>query len=264
MPALPEWIMILLMKRHLVLMFAVACMTFAMVNASVADDRARIALVVGNGDYKGARLSTTPDDAKLIAESLRDLGFDVVDHQNLDLDSMKQAIQDFGDRLLAAGSNAVGVFFYAGHGAQVGGENYLIPIGVDKEGNVGDVAVKAMTVFDALKKAGNGINFVLLDASYTNRYGRAFGSRKAGLASIKPPEGTFISFSAAPNKKAVKTKGDNSNYTKALVANIGTKGKLVTQLFQLVRMNVMGGSLTKQIPWEKSALKAEFIFAPEE
>ena len=100
MPALPEWIMILVMRRHLVLMFAAACMTFAMVSVSVADDRARIALVIGNGDYKGGRLSTTPDDAKLIAKTLRDLGFDVVDHQDIDLAGMKQAIQDLGDRLL--------------------------------------------------------------------------------------------------------------------------------------------------------------------
>ena len=264
MPALPEWIMILVMRRHLVLMFAAACMTFAMVSVSAADDRARIALVIGNGDYKGGRLSTTPDDAKLIAKTLRDLGFDVVDHQDIDLAGMKQAIQDLGDRLLAAGSNAVGVFFYAGHGVQVGGENYLIPIGVDTDGSIGDVAVKATTVFTALETAGNGINFVLLDASYTNRYARAFGSRKAGMAAMKPPDGTLVSFSSAPDKKAVKTSGDNSNYSKALVKNMETQGTPVTQLFQLVRMNVMGGSLTKQIPWEKSALKAEFIFAPEE
>jgi uncharacterized caspase-like protein len=264
MPDLSKWTMILAMRRHLVLMFAVACMTFAMVGVSVADDRARIALVIGNGDYKGNRLSATPNDAKLIAETLRDLGFDVVDHQNLDLASMKQAIQDLGNRLRGAGSNAVGVFFYAGHGVQVGGENFLVPIGVDTEGGIGDVAVNASTVFDALKTAGNGINFVLLDASYINRYGRAFGSRKAGLAAMAPPDGALIAFSAAPDKIAVKTSGDHSNYSKAVVKMMETGGTPVQQLFQLVRMNVMAGSLTKQIPWERSSLKAEFIFSPEE
>jgi uncharacterized caspase-like protein len=252
------------MRRHLVFMFAVACMTFAIVGVGTADDRARIALVIGNGDYKGNRLSATQNDAKLITETLRDLGFDVVDHQNLDLAGMKQAIQDLGDRLLRAGFNAVGVFYYAGHGVQVSGENFLIPIEIDTEGNIVDVAVNATTVFDALKAAENGINFVLLDASYTNRYGRTFGSRKAGLAAMAPPDGTLIAFSAAPDKSAIKTTGDHSNYSKAIVKMMETKGTAVKQLFQLVRMNVMGGSLTKQIPWERSSLKAEFIFSPEE
>jgi len=254
----------LVMRQHLVLMFTFACLTFGMFGISAADDGRRVALVIGNGDYKGGRLSTTPDDGNLIAETLRGLGFDVIEHQNLDLAGMKQAIRDLGDRLIAAGSNAAGIFFYAGHGVQIGGQNFLIPIGVDTKGSIGDVAVMATSVFDTFKSAGNRINFFFLDASYTNRYGRAFGSRKVGLATMKPPAGTLISFSAAPDKNAIKTSGEHSTYSKAIAKMIETKGTAVKQVFQLIRMNVMGGSMTKQIPWEKSSLNTEFFFSPAE
>jgi uncharacterized caspase-like protein len=255
-------IMNLAMRPFLALMLAVACLTFATGNAVA--ERARVALVVGNGDYMGARLSTTVDDAKLIANALRDLGFDVVDHQNLDLGGMTQAIQAFGERLQAAGSDAVGLFYYAGYGIQVGQKNYLMPIGVDTDGGVDSVAVNVNSMLAGIERAGNGLNFVILDASYVNRFGKALGSRKPGLAPMKPPDGTLIAFSSAPDKPAVKTSGDHSNFSKALVKNMETKGASITQVFQLVRMNVMAGSLTKQIPWEKSALKGEFFFAPAE
>ena len=244
-------------------MLTVACATIAMVGVAAAEP-ARVALVIGNGDYKGGRLSATADDASLIASSLRGLSFDVVDHQNLNLDDMKQAIQEFGVRLQAAGAESVGLFYYAGHGVQVGGKNYLLPIGFKRDGSVENVAVGISTVLDAMKQASSAPNFVILDAAYDNRFRKNFGIRKPGLAPMRAPAGTVIAFSAAPDNKAFKTVGDNSNYSKALVKIMETKGTSLSQLFQLVRMNVMGGSKTRQIPWESKSFKGDFFFAPSE
>lgn len=241
-------------------MLAAACATIVMVSVAAAEP-VRVALVIGNGDYRGARLSATGDDSHLIARALRNLAFDVVDRQDLDLEGMKQAIQEFGDRLQAAGSDSVGVFYYAGHGVQVDGQNYLVPIGA-KAGKVDAEAVSVASVLSQIEEIGNSLNFVILDASYDYRHGRDLGSRKQGLAAMKAPEGVLIAFSTAPDKKAIKTTGDNSNYSSSLVKNMATKGRSVSQLFQLVRMKVMGGSMTKQVPWESSALKDEFQFAP--
>lgn len=251
------------MRLLATLMLAAACVAIGLVGAAAAEP-VRVALVVGNGDYKGGRLVATAADAGLIARSLRGLGFDGVDRTNLDLEGMKQAIQEFVARLQAVGTDSVGLFYYAGHGVQVGGKNYLLPIDFKRDGSVNDVAVNITTVLEAMQKSGNKLNFVIVDAGYGNRFGRSLGSRKSGLAPMRAPAGTVIAFSAAPDKKALKTVGDNSNYSRALVKIMETKGTSLSQLFQLVRMNVMGGSKTQQIPWESKGYKGDFLFAPSE
>ncbi len=250
------------MKPILALMLAVACATIGMVSLAAAEP-ARVALVIGNGDYRGAKLHVTADDARLIARTLRNLGFDIAEHQNLNREGMRTAIQEFGTRLQTAGSDSVGVFFYAGHGVQVRGQNYLVPIGA-KTGSADDEAVAVASVLSAMEGAGNKLNFIILDASYDFRYGKTLGSRKPGLSKMRAPEGTLIAFSATPDKKAIKTAGDHSHYSLALTKLMKTKGTSISQLFQLTRMNVMGGSKTYQIPWESSSLKEEFLFTPSE
>ena len=251
-----------IMKLLLTRLLAVACVTVGLIGGAAAD-QARIALVVGNGAYKGAKLHKTADDARIIARSLSGLGFDVVKHQDLDLTGMSQAIQEFGNRLQSAGPEAVGVLFYTGHGVQVGGKNYLVPIGA-KSGSADVEAVSIASVFSAVEGAGNGMNFVFLDASYDYRHAGGLGSRKPGLARMKAPDGVLVSFSAAPDKAAIRKAGDHSHYSLGLVKLLETKGTSVTQLVALVRSYVMGGSLERQVPWSASSLKGEFFFAPSE
>ena len=250
------------MRPLIVLVLAAVWVAIGTIGTAAAEP-VRVALVIGNGDYRGARLHATVDDAMIVARSLRNLGFDVVDHQDLNLEGMKQAIQEFGGRLRAAGAESVGLFYYAGHGVQVRGQNYLVPLGA-KSGSADDESVSVASVLSQIEGVVNSLNFLILDASYDYRYGRNLGSRKPGLAKMRAPEGMLIAFSAAPDKKAIKTAGDNSNYSSALVKNMETKGTSLSQLFQLVRMNVMGGSKTRQIPWESSSLTEEFKFAPSE
>ncbi len=254
--------MISAMKPLLTLMIMAACAAVVTVGVAAAEP-VRVALVVGNGDYKGARLRATLSDARRIARTLRRLQFDVVDEKDLDLEGMQKAIEAFGARLQAAGPESVGVFYYGGHGVQVDGQNYLVPIGA-KNGSADDLAVSVASVLSMLEEAGNGFNFVFLDASYDFRYGKSLGSGKAGLVRMKAPDGTLVGFSAAPDKKAIKTVGDNTHYALGLTKLMQTEGTSVTQLVSLVQRYVMGGSLTKQIPWAVSSLKGEFFFSPAE
>ena len=249
-------------RPRLTMLLAAACLTFGSIGGAAAD-QVRVALVIGNGDYKGAKLSKTASDARMIGRTLDDLGFGVVTLRDLDLKGLSQAIQEFGNLLQAAGPETVGLFFYAGHGVQVGGRNYLVPIGA-KDGSADAVAVSVASVLAAVEGAGNGMNFVFLDASYGYRYGKALGSDKAGLAPMKAPDGMLVGFSAAPDKKAIKTVGDHSNYSVGLVKLMETKGTSMTQFIALVQRYVMGSSATKQIPWSASSLKGEFFFTPSE
>ena len=145
---------------------------------------------------------------------------------------------------------------------RLAGRNYLLPIGFKRDGSVENVAVGISTVLDAMKQASSAPNFVILDAAYDNRFRKKFGIRKPGLAPMRAPAGTVIAFSAAPDNKAFKTVGDNSNYSKALVKIMETKGTSLSQLFQLVRMNVMGGSKNPADPMGVQVVQRRFLLRP--
>ncbi|HVT53673.1 MAG TPA: caspase family protein, partial [Dongiaceae bacterium] len=125
----------------------------------------RVALVIGNSNYGGeiGNLANPVNDAKLIAKTLRGLGFDVVEVENADQNAMKRAIVDFGDKLGTAGSDATGLFYYAGHGLQVQGENFLIPVKarIDRESDVDVEAVSADLVLKQMDFAQSAVNIVI-------------------------------------------------------------------------------------------------------
>lgn len=146
----------------------------------------RIALVIGNGDYKDAPLSNPVNDARAIVQALKESGFTVILRENTSQKALLSALREFGDKLRGGG---VGLFYYAGHGMQIKGRNYLIPVGaaIEREDEVAYAAVDAQAVLDKMEAAGNGTNIMILDACRNNPFTRSFRSGNAGLATMDAP-----------------------------------------------------------------------------
>ncbi len=247
-------------RLYLALVFVVACL-------SPAGAVQRVALVVGNSDYKLiSPLANPENDAALMAETLRAVGFEVIETKNADQRAMKRAIRDFGKRLRRAGPEAVGLFYYAGHGVQAGGTNYLIPLGapIEREGDLDIEAVSAQWVLTQMEIAGNGLNVVILDACRNNPYKGSFRSAGRGLAKMAAPTGSYIAYAAAPGKLASDGSGSNSLYTATLAKAIREPGLKLEDTFKRVRVRVHEHSGGKQTPWEEGSVLGDFYFvAPE-
>ncbi|MCK9232756.1 MAG: SUMF1/EgtB/PvdO family nonheme iron enzyme [Syntrophales bacterium] len=221
----------------------------------------RTALVIGNSAYRSGPLKNPVNDAADMAAALKGVGFDVTLHRNAGHQAMEDAIREFGGKLKR--NRGVGLFYYAGHGMQIGGVNYLIPVGarVEKETDVKFQAVNADMILAEMENAENGMNIVLLDACRDNPFGRTFRSASRGLAIISAaPTGTFISYSTGANQLARDGKGRNSPYTKALLDNIAKPGLTISDVFMEVRKRVL--KETGQTPWELSSLVGHFYFRP--
>ncbi len=239
---------------------------FVIGTASAVLAEKRVALVIGNGAYPSiGRLGNPPNDAKLMARTLRQLGFSVIERINVNQKNMKKAIKAFGDQLANAGKDAVGLFYYAGHGVQVGGTNYLIPVNVDiqDEGDVDIEAVSANTVQNGMAFAGNRLNIIIMDACRNNPFKRSFRSATRGLSRMDATKGTLIAYATSPGDVAADGKGKNSPYTQALSQALLTPGLTVERAFKKVRNSVVTVTKGKQVPWEASSLTgADFYFLP--
>jgi uncharacterized caspase-like protein len=233
----------------------------------------RLALVIGNGDYRFSPLKNPVNDAKAMSEVLRQLGFTVDQQQNAGRRSMLEAIRRF---VLRSKSYGVRVFYYAGHGVQVDGRNYLIPVDANIRSE-GDIATQGADVTEMLERLGQntgGMNIVILDACRNNPFNddatiaadgrrlRFRGSAVAGLAPQDAPTGTLVAFATAPGAVAIDGPGaEHSLYTKHLLANLDTPGLPVEQLFKRVRLAVTQETRRQQVPWESSSLMGDFCFA---
>ncbi len=234
----------------------------------------RIALVIGNGAYKQAPLKNPVGDARAVAASLRELGYDVNLRENTTLRELIEALRVFS---LRAPKSAVRMLFYAGHGVQVKGRNYLLPIDVDPQ-SPEDVARQGADVgelVDRLSQIEHGANIVMLDACRVNPFaggvvvgpdGRRLkfrGSTPGGLAPVDAPVGTLVAFSTAPNGVALDGAGsDHSVYTRHLLERIATPGLPIEKLLKQVRIAVAKDTDRVQVPWESSSLTADFCFKP--
>ena len=189
-------------------------------------------MVIGNGSYAVGPLKNPVNDATDIAATLKRLGFDVIMKKNASMQDMENAIRDFGSRLKRGGE---GLFFYAGHGVQIGGKNYLIPIGakIDKETDAKYQAIDAEMVLDEMANAGNSVNIMILDACRDNPLGRSLRGAGRGLAIISDaPQGMLITYSTSPGKTAADGEGRNSPYTAALIKHMTEPGLPVEQVFK--------------------------------
>lgn len=219
----------------------------------------RLALVIGNSSYQSAPLKNPANDAADIAKTLRGLGFQVTLKQNQGREAMAQAIREFGNQLKRGGT---GLFYYAGHGMQVKGRNYLIPVDADIQSE-DEVPYRSIDVNELLAKmesARNRINLVILDACRNNPFARSFRSSAQGLAQMEAPVGTLIAFATAPGSVAADGQGRNGLYTQHLLSAMNQPGLKIEDVFKRVRAGVRKDSGNRQVPWENTSLEGDFYF----
>jgi hypothetical protein len=227
----------------------------------------RVALVVGNSSYEHVPALDNPiSDAKLMAETLRGLGFTLVGDGaqfNLDKGAFDKAVQDFGVKLQGAD---VGLFYYAGHGVQVRGANYLVPINANptREADVDFQMLDAALVLRQMEGSGTRLNLIILDACRNNPFGgRGLRASDGGLAQMQAPEGTLISYATQPGNVAQDGADGNSPYTKALAATMRTPGLDIFQTFNAVGLQVKRATGGSQQPWVASSpIEGTFSFVP--
>lgn len=256
------------LRRHISVVFGLAAMAaIAAAPSAAASDRA--ALVIGNSAYRNTpRLDNPINDARDIAAALKGLGFDVIEANDLDKAGMDQAIRKFADTLSSA---KVGLFYYAGHGLQVAGQNYLVPIDAElSTASALDFEMVRLDLVHRTMESAVATNIIVLDACRDNplsrNLARALGTRSAaigrGLAAVESGEGTLISFSTQPGSVALDGEGANSPFAAALVKHIGEPGDDLSSVLINVRNDVMEATAKRQVPWEHSALTARFYFLP--
>lgn len=248
---------------------AVSMLLLAHPLAASATAAERVALVIGNSAYKHTpRLENPANDARDVARSLETLGFEVIQLHDLDKAGMDRAIRRFADALASA---RTGLFYYAGHGLQVGGQNYLVPIDAElSTASALDFEMVRLDLVHRTMESAVKTNIIVLDACRDNplsrNLARALGTRSAsvgrGLAAVESGEGTLISFSTQPGAVALDGEGRNSPYAAALVKHMGKRGDDISTVLINVRNDVMDATARRQVPWEHSALTARFYFVP--
>lgn len=235
----------------------------ALISISEAAAERRVALVIGNSDYTEiAALRNARNDAALIADTLTDVGFEVVTALDVNRREMGRAIRDFGTLLRGAGPDAVGLFYYAGHGVQYQGDNFLIPLGAQIEISA-DLSLESYRVADIVQQmaeAENALNLVVLDACRNNPFPQGTRSVDRGLARETAFSGSLVAFAAAPGQTALDGDGDNSPYSSALAEAIRTPGLSVESVFKTARVSTLAATGGSQTPWEESSLTGDFFF----
>lgn len=219
----------------------------------------RIALVIGNSAYKEAPLRNPVNDATDMAAELKQLGFKVTLRTDASRRQMKQALRQFAQDLRRGG---VGLFYFAGHGVQSKGRNYLIPIGanVETEAELEDESVDANLVLSYMDEAQNRVNIVVLDACRNNPFARSFRSASGGLAQMEAAKGSFVAFATSPGSVAADGTGRNGVYTAQLLASLKQPDGDIDKVFRRVAANVSTVTGGKQVPWVASSLTGDFYF----
>ncbi|MBB95318.1 MAG: peptidase C14, caspase catalytic subunit p20 [Rhodobacteraceae bacterium] len=223
----------------------------------------RIALVVGNGAYASvSSLDNPASDAQLMGATLTRLGFDVTLLVDASQVEMKRAIAQFGRALRGAGADATGLFYYAGHGVQSFGANYLLPVDValNDAADLDLAGVDAQTVLRQMYSAANRTNIFILDACRNNPFVDIPDFDDPGLAEMQAPRGTFLAYATAPGAVAYDGDSGNSPFTRAMVDQMNRPGLSVERMFREVRISVLEQTGGRQTPWDASSLTSEFIF----
>ncbi len=253
------------LSGHLLLALVLAALCSASAQAQQASRR--VALVVGNNAYATAPLNNPVNDARAMAQALESTGFSVILKLDATQPEFMSALRDFGNRLKEGGPGTAGLFYFAGHGMQIKGRNFLIPVGanIEHEDEVSYQALDAQAVMDKMESAGNGTNIVILDACRNNPFARSFRSASQGLAQMDAPLGTFVAFATAPGSVASDGAGSNGLFTAHLLNAMRKPGLKVEDVLKQTRMAVLRDSGNRQVPWESSSLVGDFYFrAPSE
>jgi uncharacterized caspase-like protein len=220
------------------------------------------ALVMGNSRYKHAPLKNPINDANGMAEALTGAGFGVTLALELSQSAMQDAIRAYTDGL--ARTKSVGLFYFAGHGAQLAWRNYLIPIDAD----IGDIqelrerGVDVNSLIEGIRKAGNPMNMIILDACRDNPFGSVRRLDQKGLSQLDAPPGTLLAYATAPGNTAIDGEGAHGLYTEHLLKEVRVPEAKVEDVFKRVRLAVRRRSRGLQIPWESTSLEEDFYFVP--
>ena len=255
----------------LVLLAQMLCVTGSWAQGGAAERRT--ALVIGNSAYQKSPLVNPVNDAQGMAATLNSLGFTVTKIENASKGQMADAIRKFGDTIKLGG---VGLFYFAGHGVQVNGENFLIPVDDDiqEKTQVATKGVEARLVLQAMGNARNRLNVVILDACRNNPFaqsasralvapgtdGPARSDSASGLAPMEALVGTLIAFATAPESVAADGSGKNGVYTENLLRNISEPGLRIEDVFKRTRFAVRQETSGRQVPWENTSLEGDFYF----
>jgi len=231
---------------------------------SFSQEEKRLALVIGNSNYDSIAVLKNPvNDAKLIAKTLDSLSFDVILATDLDKGEFMSKVLEFGKR---RSDYDVGFVYYAGHGVQINGENYLLPTNqnFDEEWKIEEYAINVNRIMKYLTALTDQVNILILDACRNNPWEGSFrsvgGSNNGGLAKIPAPTGSLIAFSTDAGTVASDGDGDNSIYCKSLVDNMLKKGTSIDQVFRNVRSDVLKASNEQQRPIESSQLTGQAFY----
>ena len=221
----------------------------------------RLALVIGNNAYKQSKLTASINDARGMAKALKELNFEVVTLEDVGRLEMLNAVRKFSNEL--SKSDSVGLFYFAGHGVQSNGKNFLLPIDAEirREDDIGVQSVDIQYLLDKLSELRNGMNIVILDACRNNPFAPAGSKRTSGLAAVDGPPGTIVAFAAAPGKFAIETPGGNGVYTKHVLANIQLPGLPIEEVFKRIRSGVLRDTNNQQVSWENTSLLRDFYFS---
>lgn len=236
--------------------------------ATRASAENRLALVIGQSAYKTAPPLPNPtNDAKAVTEMLEAAGFSVKSVSDLSQNEMRQAVGEFAARIAAKGANTVALLYYAGHGLQIDGENFLVPVDValDRESDVPLQAVRLNDVMNTLASVPTKMRIVMLDACRNDPFDSINKVAANGLALVDTKAnaaGSFVSFATSPGTVALDGTGANSPYTSALIVAGREPGIAIEEAFKKVRVAVNKSTDGSQIPWESSSLTSDFYFFP--
>lgn len=233
----------------------------------IAQTEKRTALVIGNGEYQNTtQLQNPVNDATDVAEALGELGFEVLFAKNADKRQMEKLMREFGFKLAA--SKGVGLFYYAGHGLQMNGENYLLPVEADipAEDEVKYAGVSLRFVLDKMESAKNSLNLVILDACRNNPFARSWRNYRSvggnkGLAQIEPQTGTLVLYATQPGNVASDGAGKNGLFTAALLKQMRVPNLEYDQMVRLLSREVYENSRGKQTPWKEGNSLVDFYFS---
>ncbi|MFN7929741.1 MAG: caspase domain-containing protein [Blastocatellia bacterium] len=219
----------------------------------------RLALVIGNSNYQVGPLANPANDANAMARTLRETGFEVMQYTNLNKRELEESLRAFGSKIPRGG---VALFYFAGHGVQVKGVNYLIPVGarIEKEGDAEYEAVDAGRIMNELESAGSRLNIVILDACRNNPFAQRGRSLSRGLAVMSAPSGTVVAYATGPGEVASDGDGKNGLYTQELLKHMREPNLKIEEVLKRTRIAVKEKTNGQQVPWENTSLDGDFYF----
>ena len=245
------------------------CLSHLLAHSDAALAQKRVALVIGNSAYQHTSPLVNPvNDAEDMAAALQGLGFQVTKGTNLDKPALDRMVSEFASALKGA---KLALFFYAGHGLQVAGQNYLVPVDAKLESpSALDFEAVRLDIIQRSMERETDTNVLFLDACrdnpLTRNLARSLGTRSTdigrGLAVQESGSGTLISFSTQPGNVALDGTGRNSPFAAALAKHLPTPGEDLSAILIKVRNDVMDATANRQVPWEHSAMRAKLYFSP--